>query len=53
MSGTLLRSNTTTFGFASSASGITTKFYIGQAYVDFCQYGVWIEANGTEGQIAN
>ena len=41
------------FRFASSASGITTKFYIGQAYADFCQYGVWIEANGTEGQIAN
>ena len=41
------------FRFASSASGITTKFYIGQAYTDFCQYGVWIEANGTEGQIAN
>ena len=41
------------FRFTSSASGITTKFYIGQAYTDFCQYGVWIEANGTDGQIAN
>ncbi|WP_431267285.1 glycosyl hydrolase family 28-related protein [Dankookia sp. P2] len=29
------------------------KFYIGQAYADFCQYGVWIEANNTDGQIAN
>lgn len=41
------------FRFASSADGVTTKFYIGQAYVDFCKYGVWIEGNGTEGQIAN
>jgi hypothetical protein len=41
------------FRFASSAAGNTTKFYIGQAYADFVQYAVWIEANGTDGQIAN
>lgn len=41
------------FRFASSTAGVTTKFYIGQAYVDFCQYGVWIEGGGTDGQIAS
>ncbi|MDI3309380.1 MAG: glycosyl hydrolase family 28-related protein [Acetobacteraceae bacterium] len=41
------------FRFAASADGVTTKFYIGQAYVDFCKYGVWIEGDGTDGQIAN
>lgn len=41
------------FRFAASAAGATTKFYIGQAYVDFCRYGVWVEADGTDGQIAN
>jgi len=41
------------FRFTSSASGNTTKFYIGQAYTDFTQYGVWIDADGTDGQIAN
>ncbi|MBX6743655.1 MAG: hypothetical protein IRY87_16600 [Acetobacteraceae bacterium] len=39
--------------FAASADGVTTKFYIGQAYADFCKYGVWIEGDGTDGQIAN
>jgi hypothetical protein len=32
---------------------VTTKFYIGQAYVDFCRYGAWIEADGVDGQIAS
>lgn len=41
------------FRFAGSAAGVTTKFYIGQAYADFVQYGVWVEASGTDGQIAN
>ncbi|HYZ32443.1 MAG TPA: glycosyl hydrolase family 28-related protein [Crenalkalicoccus sp.] len=41
------------FRFSSSASGVTTKFYIGNAYADFVQYGVWVEASGTDGQIAN
>ncbi|TCZ60948.1 glycosyl hydrolase family 28-related protein [Roseicella aquatilis] len=41
------------FRFGASASGITTKFYIGQAYTDFCQYGLLVEGNGTDGQIAN
>jgi len=41
------------FRFAASASGVTTKFYIAQAYTDFCQYGVLVEANGTDGQIGS
>ena len=41
------------FRFASSAAGITSKFYIGQAYSDFSKYGVLIEGNKTDGQIAN
>ncbi|MFC7692947.1 glycosyl hydrolase family 28-related protein [Paeniroseomonas aquatica] len=39
--------------FGSSATGVTTKFYIGQAYADFVKYGVWVEASGTDGQIAS
>jgi len=39
------------FRFSSSTAGNTTKFYIGQAYADFVKYGVWVEANGTDGQI--
>lgn len=39
------------FRFASSAAGFTRKFSIGQAYADFVKYGVWIDANGTDGQI--
>ncbi|CAA9221111.1 MAG: hypothetical protein AVDCRST_MAG27-478 [uncultured Craurococcus sp.] len=41
------------FRFASSDAGVTTKFYIGQAYADFVKYGLWIEGSGTDGQIAN
>ncbi|MBV1797492.1 glycosyl hydrolase family 28-related protein [Siccirubricoccus sp. G192] len=41
------------FRFAASAAGVTSKFYIGQAYTDFTKYGVWIEGIGTDGQIAN
>jgi len=41
------------FRFAASAAGVTTKFYIGQAYTDFVQYGIWVEASGTDGQVAN
>jgi hypothetical protein len=41
------------FRFSASAAGNTTKFYIGQAYADFVKYGVWIQANGTDGQISN
>ncbi|MBX9699480.1 MAG: hypothetical protein K2X74_08585 [Acetobacteraceae bacterium] len=47
------------FRFMSSAagapperSGVTQKFYIGQAYADFVRHGVWIEANGVDGQVA-
>ena len=39
--------------FGSSDSGVTTKFYIGQAYADFVKYGLWVEASGTDGQVAN
>jgi hypothetical protein len=39
------------FRFSSSASGYTQKFSIGQAYADFVKYGVWIDADSTDGQI--
>ncbi|WP_206020890.1 glycosyl hydrolase family 28-related protein [Roseococcus sp. SYP-B2431] len=39
------------FRFTSSASGHTQKFSIGQAYADFVRYGLWIDANGTDGQV--
>lgn len=38
--------------FASSASGVTTKFYLGKGYADFAKYSVWVEGNGVTGQIA-
>ncbi|MBD0272451.1 MAG: hypothetical protein ICV73_11035, partial [Acetobacteraceae bacterium] len=40
------------FRFASSAAGVTTKFYIGQAYVDFAKHAVLVEGANTTGQIA-
>lgn len=39
--------------FAASAAGVTKKFYVGSLYSDFAQYGVWVDGNGVEGQIAN
>lgn len=39
--------------FASSASGITQKFSVGDLYADFALNGIWVEGNGTSGQIAN
>ncbi|WP_211860557.1 glycosyl hydrolase family 28-related protein [Neoroseomonas soli] len=39
--------------FASSANGVTTKFYVGSLYTDFAQVGIWVDGNGVEGQIAN
>jgi hypothetical protein len=39
--------------FASSASGSAAKFYIGNLYADFAQYGIRVTGNGVEGQIAN
>ena len=42
-----------TVRFSSSASGVTTKFYIGKLYADFSRYGVWIDGDGTMGQIAS
>lgn len=39
--------------FASSGSGITQKFYVGNLYADFALNGIWVEGNGTSGQVAN
>ncbi|MBR0658191.1 hypothetical protein [Neoroseomonas oryzicola] len=39
--------------FSASASGVTTKFYVGNLYTDFAKYGVWIDGSGVDGQIAN
>lgn len=39
--------------FAASASGVTTKFYLGKLYADFAQFGIWVEGNGVDGQVAN
>ena len=39
--------------FASSSSGVTTKFYVGSLYADFALYPIWIEAHNVAGQIAN
>lgn len=39
--------------FASSASGVTTKFYLGKLYADFAKYGIWVEASGVDGQVAS
>ncbi|MBR0654842.1 glycosyl hydrolase family 28-related protein [Plastoroseomonas arctica] len=41
------------FRFASSASGTTTKFYLGNGYTDFAKYSLWVEGNDVSGQIAN
>ncbi len=40
------------FRFGSSAAGVTTKFYIGQAYTDFAKHSVLVEGNNVTGQIA-
>ena len=37
----------------SGANGVTTKFYVNDLYADFVKYGVWIDANGVNGQISN
>lgn len=42
-----------TLRFSSSASGVTTKFYIGKLYADFSRYGIWIDGDGTTGQAAS
>ncbi len=39
------------FRFSGGTAGVTTKFYIGQAYADFVQYGVLVEGAGTDGLI--
>ncbi|MCS6890389.1 MAG: hypothetical protein N2588_11055 [Rhodovarius sp.] len=41
------------FRFTEGAAGRTTKFYIGQAYADFCRYGIHVDAEGVDGQVAN
>ena len=37
----------------AGANGVTTKFYLNNLYADFVTYGVWIDAPGVTGQIAN
>ncbi len=37
----------------SGANGVTTKFYVDDLYADFVRYGVWVDASGVNGQIAN
>ncbi len=37
----------------ASASGVTTKFYLGKGYADFAKYGVWVEGSGVTGQVAS
>ncbi len=39
------------FRFSGGTQGVTTKFYIGQAYADFVQYGLLVEGAGTDGLI--
>ncbi len=39
--------------FASSVSGSTTKFYLGNLYADFVLYPIWVQANGVTGQMAS
>ena len=41
------------FRFATSASGVTTKFYLGKGYADFVKYSLWVEGNDVSGQIAS
>ena len=41
------------FRFATSASGVTTKFYLGNGYADFAKYALWVEGSDVSGQIAN
>jgi len=41
------------FRFATSGSGVTTKFYLGNGYADFAKYSLWVEGNDVSGQIAN
>jgi hypothetical protein len=41
------------FYFAASASGVTQKFQITNANLDFCKYGIQLYANDATGQISN
>ncbi len=36
----------------SGANGVTTKLYLKSLYADFVKYGVWVDAAGVNGQIA-
>ncbi|WP_170979267.1 glycosyl hydrolase family 28-related protein [Roseomonas sp. HF4] len=38
---------------ASSASGVTTKAYVGSLYADFARHGIWVEGNGVTALVAN
>ncbi len=39
--------------FTSSASGTARKFYVGNYYSDFTQYGIWVDGTNVVGQLAN
>ena len=49
----MFRFSASAAGAPPARAGVTTKFYIGQAYTDFTKYGLWIDANGVDGQIGN
>jgi len=36
----------------SGGNGVTTKLYLKSLYADFVKYGVWVDGNGVNGQIA-
>jgi len=48
----MVRFQASAAGAPPARAGVTTKFYIGQAYADFVRYGLWIEASGVDGQVA-
>lgn len=39
------------FRFSGGLNGVSTKFYIGQAYADFAQYGLLLEGAGSNGLV--
>jgi len=38
---------------ASSASGVTTKAYVGSLYADFARHGIWVEGSAVTALVAN
>lgn len=49
----MFRFSASAAGAPPARAGVTTKFYIGQAYTDFTKHGLWIDASGVDGQVAN